>query len=146
MKNRLKKLLILTLAALMPLLLNSGFAMSQNNAATHTESTMNSADWNSLPIDRVIFHSDNIKMLTVELNHEKLGNQRAEVLQPIIMQIFVALKSTNDPTPAILTDLLRDLSVEHPDNDIRLIAYSTMISALINETESDDTSDDLVLN
>ncbi len=145
MKNRRNKLLILTLSALVPLLLMSGFAMSQNHEVTEPKSTMTTAHWNSVPIDRVIFHSDSIKMLTMELYHEKRGNRRAEVLQPIIMQIFVALKSTNQPTPAILTDLLRDLSVEHPDNNIRLIAYSSMISALISESEWAETSDDLVL-
>ena len=145
MNNQRNKLLIFTLSALMPLLLISGFAMSQNHEVTEPESTLTTVNWNSLPIDRVIFHSDSIKMLTMELYHEKMGNQRVEVLQPIIMQIFVALKSTNKPTPAILTDLLRDLSVEHPDNNIRLIAYSSMISALISESEWADTSDDLVL-
>ncbi len=79
------------------------------------------------------FSSSEIRELVRRLQQIMQADRNAEMLRPVIIQLGVHLRNTNDPVPLVVADLLRDLSVEHPVKDIRLMAYITMISALQNE-------------
>ncbi|MFO8028591.1 MAG: hypothetical protein R6U28_01905 [Cyclonatronaceae bacterium] len=88
--------------------------------------------------------ADFISMEISELVHtlytETRGDRNPEVLRPVILQLEVHLKRTHEPVHPVIADLLRDLSVEHPVNDIRLMAYSTMMTALEKEAGEDGSS------
>ena len=138
-------------AALIPLLIITLFFITQGKTQNqqmdnHDEAVHSSAmNWD-IHVDEVVFSSDEIARLTRQLHNEASGNQRANVLDSLLVQITARLTTNEEPTPLALTDLLRDISVAHPDNDTRLFAYTAMIKALENEEFMYDERDDLVSN
>ena len=83
------------------------------------------------------FSSPEIRELVRQLQEISRGDRDPEMLRPVIIQIGVHMRKNNEAVPAVVADLLRDLAVEHPVRDIRLMAYSTMINALQKEAGED---------
>ncbi len=84
------------------------------------------------------FSSFEIRELVRQLHQSTRSDRDPDVLRPVILQLGVHIRTTTGTVPPVVADLLRDLSVEHPVRDIRLLAYTTMISALQNEDGEDD--------
>jgi hypothetical protein len=91
------------------------------------------------------FASSEIRELVRQLQHLIQNDRDAVKLRPVIIQLGVHIRQASEPVPPVVADLLRDLSVEHPVSDIRLIAYTTMISALQNEAGVDGAGIGLAL-
>lgn len=100
--------------------------------ADRTQEVMHQTSWTHSYSD-ADFSSMAISELVYTLHAETRGERNPEVLRTVILQLEVHLKRTNEPVHPVIADLLRDLSVEHPVDDIRLMAYNTMITALENE-------------
>ncbi len=83
------------------------------------------------------FSSPEIRELVRQLQDISRTDRDPDKLRPVIIKLGVHLRHTSDPVPPVVADLLRDLSVEHPARDIRLMAYTTMINALQNEAGDD---------
>jgi hypothetical protein len=83
------------------------------------------------------FTSPEIRELVRQLQDISRNDRDPEQLRTVIIQLGVHIRHTSDPVPPVVADLLRDLSLEHPARDIRLMAYTTMISALQNEAGDD---------
>lgn len=119
-------------AALLPFLIVAAFFLYSGSAVSNQESGFDNSNW-IVEMDDVTLESDSLGLLTEQLYNETRGERRAEILLPIIKEIDGKLDSAERPTPQLLTNLLRDLSVEHANPEVRHVAYSTMINAL--ETE-----------
>ncbi len=83
------------------------------------------------------FTSPVIRELVRQLQEISRGDRDPEMLRPVIIQLGVHMRKDNEQVPLVVADLLRDLAVEHPARDIRLMAYSTMINALQKEAGED---------
>ena len=113
--------------------------MENNNIEVH----QSAQKWN-FDADYVVFTSSEMARLAKQLHKETNGSQRADVLDSLLVQITARLTTSEQPTPMALTDLLRDVSVAHPDSDTRLFAYTAMMKALENEELTHSETDDLV--
>lgn len=129
---------ILLFASLLPLaLVFTLFALNSGLGSGEPEQEY-SVQW-TIHIDDAELNTGTLGTLTQDLHREIRGERRAGELNILISRITIELISTDHATPQFLTDLLRDLSLEHPDNKVRLDAYEAMIMAL--ETEQTPFSD-----
>ncbi|MEX0680934.1 MAG: hypothetical protein WD097_06090 [Balneolales bacterium] len=87
-------------------------------------------------IEDVSLPSDSLGLLTEHLYDEVRGKRRSGVLETIMNRISIELDNADSPASPLLTDLLRNLALEHPENRIRLKAYTTMVASLESEEEA----------
>ncbi len=135
MKNTINKNRLFFFFAI--IVLAGGFAIlnliqTEGNNITQQMEQPEAIIWNA-EYREADFSSSEIRELVRQLHDATRSDRDPDVLRPVIIQLGVHLRQSSDPVPLIVADLLRDLSVEHPVKDIRLMAYSTMITALQNE-------------
>jgi len=133
-KNSRKGEIILAIAiiALLGAAAVLNLVRSDNHGSPHTTTYQHASMWTAAYSD-TDFASLEIRELVRELQDISRTDRNPERLRPVIIQLGVHLRQISDPVPPVVADLLRDLAVEHPVRDIRLMAYTTMISALQNE-------------
>ncbi len=132
MNRPTKNTYTLLIAALLPLALGFTFFIYFSWMKSDENIQHNTVQW-TINIDDVELNSGTLGTLIGQLHNETRGERRAEELQYIIRRITTEMNATDKTTPQLLTDLLRDISVEHPDNNVRLVAYEAMRIALKNE-------------
>ncbi|MDG5767831.1 hypothetical protein QA596_10165 [Balneolales bacterium ANBcel1] len=132
MRNPLKNTPTIIFAALVPIVIGAALLIFNSTPATYEKADVKTAVW-VLDINDAVLGTDSLGTLTANLYEETRGERRTEVLNPIINDIERLLGNTNRETPALLADLLRDLSVEHPSEEIRRNAYIAMVVALDSE-------------
>ncbi|MBP3192705.1 hypothetical protein [Natronogracilivirga saccharolytica] len=138
-------------AAFIPLLIITLFFITQGESTTNNmdgnqETVQNqSMNW-AFDADNVVFTSSEMSRLARELHEESEGYQRAAVLDSLLLQITARLTTNEQPVPMALTDLLRDVSVAHPESETRLFAYTAMMKALENEELSYETHEEFASN
>jgi len=120
-------------AALVPIVLGFTFLLYASNMTSDSSESESTAQWTT-QIEDTTFQSTTLERLTFKLYNESQNGQRPVILSTLLLQITDELYSTNADTPQALTDLLRDISLEHKDNMVRRAAYEAMLLSL--ETES----------
>ncbi len=135
MRNPFNNTPTIIFAALIPLIIGAVFLIYNESPVFRSGSDLEATVWVQ-NIEDAELSSDSLGVLTAKLYDETRGERRAEVLESIIAEIDLKL-ATYESTPSpLLADLLRDLSLEHPSNDIRRNAYSTMVYVLDTETDA----------
>lgn len=137
MRNPINNTPTIIFAALIPFIIGAAFLIFNDIPSSVKDTETEKVKW-TYDIEEVVLTPDSLGILTAQLYDETRGERRAEVLTPMIMDIEKVLGKSEGPIPYLLADLLRDLSVEHPHQTVRLNAYITMVSALESEVEDVD--------
>ncbi len=140
MRNPINNRPAIIFTALLPLAIGIAIFLNTDNTTPTRDAVSNYDQW-TVQIDDVTFASDSLGMLTEQLYEEAHGERNAEELVSIIRKINRELENVNNPSTHLLTDLLRDLSLEHSDNQVRRYAYHVMMTALESEREPFDAGD-----
>ncbi len=132
MNNYKKKLIGIIFVASLIIVVGFTFSVLLNETSSQNTVTHETITWR-ISIDQTNPGTDSLGVLTRRLYEETRGERRADILEPVIAQISDELEANYRSTPLLLTELLRDLSLEHPANQVRKSAYRTMITVLHTE-------------
>ena len=136
--NNTKPIIIFT--ALLPLVIGAAFLLQTEKPALTSEVYSVPQSW-TIQIEEATLASDSVGILTEMLYAEARGERNSDKLIALILEIDRELSRSESPSSHLLTDLLRDLSLEHSNAMVRFHAYSTMITALESERSPYDAGD-----